>query len=227
MRKSCSMQMSLNIYCYLGGRIVIDEDAQVIWSIDAMRVVRDQLYRASLGVQALPHTSNWPREAKHFSGDENTTTQNEDLPVWADVSHLITDARPAATDALSQSKTAEPDIQHKVEDTGSTVISDLSKMSEEVGSLLEAIEVNLYQQRSRRLDKLRPPSRLRRNWYLFAVAIPTALYIGHKLTKEHGGKILCDIVCSRSVNTNSKSHYCCCRLLSAETSLFQNSSHLP
>jgi hypothetical protein len=190
-----------------------------------MRVVRDQLYRASLGVQALPHTSNWPREAKHFGGDENPTAQNEDLPVWADVSHSTIDASTAATDALSHFKTADLTKQQK--DTGSTVISDLSKMSEEVGSLLEAIEINLYQQRNRRLDKLRPPSRLRRNWYMFLVAIPTALYIGHKLTKEHGGKILCNDICLKIVSTNSKSCSCCFRLLSAETGHFQNSCHLP
>ena len=171
-----------------GGRIVIDEDAQVSWSIDAMRVVRYQLYRASLGVQALPHTSNWPREAKHFCGDKNEIAENDDLPVWAGVSHSVDDARKAANAALELSE--DVDQQWKSENgiAGATVITNLPKMSEEVSSLLEAIEINLYRQRNRRLDKLRPPSRLRRNWYMFAIGVPCALYIGHKLTKEHGGK---------------------------------------
>ena len=175
---------------YTGGRIVIDEDAQVIWSIDAMRVVRDQLYRASLGEQALPHTSNWPREAKHFSIVPGKLTNNEDLPVWADAISSI-DAARAAADRIVASSSSTDDADEQTErniNQSSTVISDLPKMSQEVASLLEAIEINLYQQRNRRLDKLRPRSRWRRNWYLFAIGIPATLYIGHKLTKEHGGK---------------------------------------
>lgn len=174
-----------------GGRIVIDEDAQVTWSIDAMRVIRDQLYRASLGVQALPHASNWPHEQQHFSGDENHSANNDgaDLPVWAHVASVDDVATHEVVDSegtVDQTKANEIDRIT----TSTTVITDLPKMSEEVRSLLEAIEINLYEQRKRRLERLKPPSRLRRNWYWFAIGVPATLYIGHKLTKEHGGKFL-------------------------------------
>ena len=157
-----------------------------------MRVVRDQLYRASLGEQALPHTSNWPREARHFSIVPNKLTNNDDLPTWADVTCSFDAARAAANSAVATSSSTDGDGQQTESDIktqGSIVISNLPKMSQEVASLLEAIEINLYQQRNRRLDKLRPRSRWRRNWYLFAIGIPATLYMGHKLTKEHGGKL--------------------------------------
>lgn len=162
-----------------------------------MRVVRDQLYRASLGVQALPHTANWPREEMHFKNEELTNSFSssieisQDLPVWATASHSVDDARAAANAAIVHSESEEV-IKNQTGPNrgsqGSTVISDLPKMSQEVASLLEAIEINLYRQRNRRLEKLRPPSRWRRNWYMFAIGIPTAMFIGHKLIKEHGGE---------------------------------------
>eukprot|EP00804_Cyclotella_cryptica_P000558 CCRYP_009961-RA/>CCRYP_009961-RA protein AED:0.09 eAED:0.09 QI:373/0.6/0.63/1/0.6/0.63/11/2826/1054 len=180
-----------------GGRIVIDQDAQVVWSIDAMRVVRDQLYRASLGVKALPHTANWPREAQHFCFDEDEFVDSDesDLPVWAGVYHEVDPAR-AAVDSILNSSRGPEGIEDGTDDnkisrgSTSTVITDLPKMSDEVASLLETIEISLYQQRNRRLDRLRPPSRLRRNWYVFAIGVPASVYIGYKLTKEHGGFFL-------------------------------------
>ena len=174
-----------------GGRIVIDKDAQVTWSIDAMRVIRDQLYRASLRVQALPHASNWPREQQHFSGDENDSANNDvaDLPVWANVTSVGDDA---VHDAVESEGAVQQNEANCRMTTSTTVISDLPKMSEEVASLLEAIEINLYEQRKRRLERLKPPSRWRRNWYWFAIGVPATLYIGHKLTKERGGKFVCN-----------------------------------
>ncbi|KAL7483120.1 hypothetical protein ACHAW6_008773 [Cyclotella cf. meneghiniana] len=180
-----------------GGRIVIDQDAQVVWSIDAMRVVRDQLYRASLGVMALPHTSNWPREAEHFCCDEDdfVNSDESDLPVWAGIYNDIDAARTAADSNLDSFRDKEvleqrTDRDSRCRGSTSTVITDLQKMSDEVASLLQTIEVSLYQQRSRRLDRLRPPNRLRRDWYVFAIGVPAAMYIGYKLTKEHGGFFL-------------------------------------
>jgi len=144
-----------------------------------MRVIRDQLYRASLGVQALPHTSNWPREAHHFNENETTQFTGNDLPDWAKASS-VDDGRATANVAISSSNTAELN-------PNSTIITNLPQMAEEVESLLESIEINLCRQRNRRLEKLRPPSRWRRNWYMFAIGVPATIYIGHKLTKEHGG----------------------------------------
>ena len=39
----------------------------------------------------------------------------------------------------------------------------------------------------RRLNRLRPPSRLRRRWYFFAGGIPIGAFVIYKLTKKHGG----------------------------------------
>lgn len=161
-----------------------------------MRVVRDQLYRASLGVMALPHTSNWPREAEHFCCDEDdfVNSDESDLPVWAGIYNDIDAARTAADSNLDSFRDKEvleqrTDRDSRCRGSTSTVITDLQKMSDEVASLLQTIEVSLYQQRSRRLDRLRPPNRLRRDWYVFAIGVPAAMYIGYKLTKEHGGKL--------------------------------------
>jgi hypothetical protein len=154
------------------------------------RVVRDQLYRASsFGAKALPHAANWPRENQHFFGEQIdvVNSKESDLPVWADIYCDIDPAQTAADSIL----VSPGGIGNQIETNNghtSTVITDLPKMSEEVADLLEAIETSLYQQRNRRLDRLRPPNRWRRSWYMFAIGVPSAMYIGYKLTKEHGGK---------------------------------------
>lgn len=45
----------------------------------------------------------------------------------------------------------------------------------------------MQQQRKRRLDKLKPPSRIRRNWYILAFGVPIAGYMAYNLTKENRG----------------------------------------
>ena len=49
-----------------GGKIMQNDSALAAWSIDAIRVVRDQLYNAGNGVEPLPCYENWPRENEYF-----------------------------------------------------------------------------------------------------------------------------------------------------------------
>jgi hypothetical protein len=152
-----------------GGTIVVDEDAMVRWSVDAMQVIRDQLYRACRDVEELPYVDNWPRERRHFQRDQGRVDESSinDLPVWA-----------AMRDSGGQLGEA------------SIMISDLGKMADEVSALLQSIEVRLEQQRDRRLERLRPPSRIRRNWYLYAIGAPVGAFAIYKLTREYGGRTL-------------------------------------
>jgi hypothetical protein len=168
-----------------GGSIVVDEDAMVRWSVDAMQVIRDQLYRACQDVEELPYVDNWPRERRHFKRDEGRVDCNmevssiNDLPVWA-----------AMCDGGGQLSEASMVADVVCDNPPSIMISDLGKMADEVSALLQSIEVRLEQQRDRRLKRLRPPSRIRRNWYLYAIGAPVGAFAVYKLTREYGGRTL-------------------------------------
>ncbi len=124
----------------------------------------------------LPYVEHWPRERSHFRGN---CDDNDDLPSWA--------------------KYASPTSSNDASDLSNTsvAVADLGGMSDEVSSILECIEVLLEQQRNRRLDKLRPPSRLRRNLYLIAVGVPVGTYMVYKLTREHGWLFLLNTLFSK------------------------------
>jgi hypothetical protein len=171
----------------------MDQNALATWSIDAMRVIRDQLYRARRGVDELPFVEHWPRERRHFLGSEGedigriSTASTSDLPLWASSCNSagwLNKASRVAAKAAGGTTIVGDD------DHSSVVITDLGKMTDEVSALLKSIEVHLEQQRERRLDRLRPPSRLRRNWYLIALGVPVGAYAVYKLTREHGGFFL-------------------------------------
>mmetsp|Transcript_17365 Transcript_17365/g.41675 ORF Transcript_17365/g.41675 Transcript_17365/m.41675 type:complete len:540 (+) Transcript_17365:2090-3709(+) len=185
-----------------GGSIVVDQNGLTTWSIDAMRVIRDQLYRAlptGRGVRELPYVENWPTEMKHFrgAGVDDDLTLTSDLPLWAHDTSLssakLSDAAVRAATEAANNHTDNKIGDHRGNEhnsSSSVIIADLKKMSNEVGALLQSIEIHLEQQRDRRLCRLRPPSRLRRNWYLVAVGVPVSAYVMYKLTKEHGGFFL-------------------------------------
>lgn len=54
-------------------------------------------------------------------------------------------------------------------------------MADEVNGILNSMEKYMGMQRKRRLLKLKPPSRLERNWYIIAVFLPVSGYIAYKL----------------------------------------------
>jgi hypothetical protein len=211
-----------------GGEIVSNDPALAAWSIDAIRVVREQLYSAGNGINPLPYYENWPREERHFNNtnrDEGSTSCLGDsmisnsafdddidagtinIPLWAtcdaryDASHSISGpAMKESTSDLSLSASnsevsMEEDKQHihpqrnvaAKQLDGGVVISNLSLMAAEVTEILNSMEKYMSIQSKRRLDKLRPPSRIIRNWYVAAIGIPIAGYVAYNLTKGNLG----------------------------------------
>jgi hypothetical protein len=68
-----------------GGAIIKNDSALAAWSIDAIRVVRDQLYNAGSGIAPLPNYENWPREKKHFhKNDVEHTHEKRQRPTLGD-----------------------------------------------------------------------------------------------------------------------------------------------
>jgi len=156
-----------------GGEILANDPAFVIWTVDALRMVRDQLYRTGDGLSRLPHYENWPQEQFHFDKDRRTQTENENfdkdyLPLWA-----TNDADPTT------------------ENEDNVVISNLPMMATEVSHLLDAMENQLQEHRNRRSQVLRPMSRLRRSWYVGTVVVPLGSYVLYKLIQEGHGILFC------------------------------------
>ena len=50
-----------------GGRIERDDPALAAWTVDALRVIRDQLYKAGNTSLQLPYYENWKDEVDHFA----------------------------------------------------------------------------------------------------------------------------------------------------------------
>jgi hypothetical protein len=162
-----------------GGQIFVDEDALTSWSIDGIKVVRDQLYRAGLAGAQLPYYENWPNEVRHFNGDSDGSDEIIDHPAWATT-------KDTKVDGDSKVLSSGESQKH----SSAIVINNLPGMANEVSALLQSIEINLDQQRQRRLNRLRPPSSLRRNWYMVVLGIPTVAYATYHVCREHGGYYL-------------------------------------
>jgi hypothetical protein len=73
-------------------------------------------------------------------------------------------------------------------------------MANEVSALLQSIEIHLEQQRVRRLNRLRPLSRLRRRWYFIALGIPVGSWVLYKLLKRHGGIYIMNKLMSKAAD---------------------------
>jgi hypothetical protein len=125
-----------------GGGLSIKGPALAAWTVDAMRLIRSNLYRAGGGEILVPCGANWG-EGKDFY---------DELPSWA-----------------------------MELDDGGIVITHLGDMALEVSQLLDAMDEFTTCQRARRLDRLVPKGYYRRNWYVFAVAVPTTLFALYRL----------------------------------------------
>lgn len=164
-----------------GGKIVTDDSALAAWSVDAIRIVRDQIYSASSDTKPLPFYQNWPKEQQRFDSEHNADEDEANLPLWALDGTSERDAK--KREELS-------DKNEVVDEDGpkSMVINDLSLFISELRELMNSMEVCMRLQRRRRLDKLKPPSKLRRNWYVAAIAVPTTAYVAYNLLiKESDG----------------------------------------
>ncbi len=211
-----------------GGGIVSNDPALAAWSVDAIRIVRDQLYRASISNRnqtPLPLYTNWQQEKKHFDNhtiydgslnkatiqnvgesftgptpgkessklpfsaefsNEDTKSSHESLPVWAVA--IVPEERKATNISESDNEKTANQIQGQKK-TVQIIISNLRLMALEVSELLNSIETIMEQQRKRRLYKVMPPSRIVRSWYIFAMSVPLAVYVGIKLGDGTGTQI--------------------------------------
>ncbi len=198
-----------------GGKIITNDPALASWSIDAIRVVRDQLYSAGNTSKPLPFYENWPSEERFFrkneeieesrlgdsmiSIDDNAAFFNDesplDLPLWAthdfddDSLNMLRRVRSGTTSLGATNMDEDITNVDGIEITpslpslhnGDILIGDIGLMAAEVKTILSSMEKYMKLQRERRLQKLRPPSRLIRNWYIVALTAPAIGYVGYRL----------------------------------------------
>ena len=208
-----------------GGGIVSNDPALAAWSVDAIRIIRDQLYRASISNKnqtPLPLYTNWQQEKKHFDNhtiydgslnkatthnvdesftgptpgkespfraefsNEDTKSSYESLPLWA-MATVLGEGNATDPSELDSENTMNQIQGQKY--TVQIIISNLQLMALEISELLHSIETIMEQQRKRRLYKIMPPSRIVRSWYIFAMSIPFAVYVGIKLGDGTGTQI--------------------------------------
>lgn len=178
------------------GKIVIDDPALAEWSVDAMALVRRQLYRAANGLIILPYAENWAEgdDQSRLSLDIAGSMTFEDhapteevvparhLPLWASQQRTLKQALSQEIDP-GETDEGETIVPTKPQDEGDATapitISDLPLLVNEVSDLLNVMEAVIKIQRERRLEKLKPHRWLRRNWYV-GLAIPPFLYLSYK-----------------------------------------------
>ncbi len=171
-----------------GGHIMIDDPALAEWSVDAMSLVRLQLFRAANGQIVLPYNENWAEgddqsrlsydvagslimDAETAATDE--TVAGAKLPLWASLRLRMEDE----DDEYGNDGETEPATRVQ--------ISDLPLLVNEVSELLDIMDSVMQMQRARRLEKLKPLNWWRRNWYVGAVISPPLLYFSFKAA-NHG-----------------------------------------
>jgi hypothetical protein len=172
------------------GRIVTDDPALAEWSVDAMVIIRRQLYRAANGMAILPYSENWAEgddaiegigsfPIESSSGEPSPyekDTPNRKFPLWASLSPHM-----PPVDESSKTEQQQQQIEQRM------TISDLPLMVSEVSDLLSVMHDVINIQRARRLEKLKPPRWLRRNWYMSAVAAPVVAYLCFKMRANADG----------------------------------------
>ena len=195
-----------------GGKIFMDNPALVEWSVHAMAVVRRQLYRAANGKVVLPFSENWAvgdDESLDLGGigvDDNLLIDSEEqvaspsdkrsfnwvnskLPIWASLSICPVNLYDP-----------ERSLQGQQEVSRRMVISDLNLMVSEVSALLDVMEDVMQIQRNRRLEKLRSPSWIRRNWYVASMVAPGVTYISYKMIKNGFGIVFLKYVANKIID---------------------------
>ena len=135
------------------------------WAVEAIALVRRHLHRAGNGMVALPYEENWVTEEINAQGATRA------LPAWVTRSKRKTHS------------VDEEEMERGDENEHSNLkVTDLNLMMTEVSELLNVMEDVMMLQRKRRLDRMRAPGWIRRNWFLVATFGPTALwllYSGH------------------------------------------------
>ena len=158
-----------------GGTFVDDPAFLARWSVDAIALVRQQLFRAANGSFPLPYSTNWMSDTGNDDAhDDNLITPATEpktmLPLWAidGGAHLIDSA------ASTGGSTVDGSLKdQKLQ----VMIADLPLMSAEVSDLVDMMEEVMEIQRERRLNRLEPPTWYRRNWYLIATSVPFTIWL--------------------------------------------------
>lgn len=168
-----------------GGKIKTDEAALTEWSIDAIRLVRGQLFRAGHGDIPLPYIDNWVEDLQDVGSAEGQVIVSEPsddgskriLPKWAafQLAESCDDNEARVRNSIFRSQTNTK---------GCIEISDLPLMAAEVSELMNSIEDIMDYQKDRGLRQLKAMPRMRRNWYLYASGVPVATYLLIKLLKN-------------------------------------------
>ena len=165
------------------GTVFTDDAALAEWSIDALILIRSQLYRAGNGEVVLPFTENWTEYGKSPTVDDEDLIlsaskddeQDRALPRWAD-------RRPRPLEDGIDSETGAPRMK--------IVVSNLPLLAAEVSELLNSMEVIMELQRERRLYRLKTPRWARRNWYITSLAVPTVGYFLLKMFRDGYGRMV-------------------------------------
>lgn len=153
-----------------GGGIFTDDPSFLAeWSVEAVSLVRRQLYRAANGRVRLPYETNWITSPTESSLQGEGAFQQQIMPQWA--------SRSISTQDGSESNTVYR-------------VTDLPLLATEVSELLDVMEDIMDIQKRRRLTKLRPMSWARRNWYILAASVPTGLWLIYRLAKAKAGRDL-------------------------------------
>lgn len=178
----------------IGGKIITDDPGLAAWSVDAMRLVRELMFRCAGGLVPLPFPENWVDLTDEDGNDLIIPPGDVDLshkvPTWAS---LPGTPRRGVVDPTADQYSVD---QWEAEQDA-IVISDLSLMADEVSELLNAMEVMVAIQRQRRLEKLRPPSPLRRNWYIGAAGLPVVVFFLDRLLRKGYGKLIASYIVER------------------------------
>jgi len=168
-----------------GGKIKTNETALAEWSVDAIKLVRGQLFRAGHGDFPLPYADNWIEDAGDVASREGQVVVSEpdddgskrSLPKWA--SYQLAES----SDDFETSK-RNSIFRSQTDYKGCIEITDLPLMAGEVSELLNSIETIMDYQKDRGLRRLQATPRRRRNWYLYASGVPVVTYLLIKLLKN-------------------------------------------
>jgi hypothetical protein len=162
-----------------GDGVYVDDPSFLAeWSVESIRLIRRQLLRAGNNQVELPCGSHWT--------DVNGMEQR--IPSWATTpsSDLQNTIREYAPSLIVTSRTS-----HAV------TISNLPAMVKEIGELLDVMQRLIVLQRSRRLDQMRPPTWIRRNWYIIAAVVPPSMWLGIRLLRGGSLRSAISHVCGR------------------------------
>lgn len=133
------------------------------WAVEAIALVRRHLHRASNGMVELPYENSWLTDAEEGS--------TRPLPVWASQVGIRKN-----TSSIDE----EEAVKSTTEVASSLRVTDLNLMMSEVSGLVNVMEDIMMLQRQRRLERMRAPGWMRRNWYLVATIGPATGWLVYK-----------------------------------------------